>query len=406
MSERIRFTIIGAGVIGCAIAHRLSARYQDIAVIEKNTKVTGENQSSRNSGVVHAGVYYTRELGALRSRLCVAGNSELYEFCSAHDVPARKVGKIIVATNEKELPFLEETYRIARENGVPDVRYISASEVRHLEPNVCAIRALLVPTSGIVEPTRLVYELHRLAVQNDAFFLFGTEVIRIEPDDDFFTVTTISGGREETFQTSVLINAAGLYSDRIARLVNPDFPHSIIPLRGEYAKFYKSRRSTLNHNGMNVYPVPHAVYPSGERAHIEYDEFLARLKSGEVLKTVGVHLTPTFDIVDDRYDIGIVVTIGPAYNRSISSREDYSSGLLSEEHYRSRIEDYFPSIELDDISLHQTGIQARLNDTYDWVIARDAKYPNCIQLVGIDSPGLTSCLAIAGYVDELISKGQ
>ncbi|MEE4311797.1 MAG: NAD(P)/FAD-dependent oxidoreductase [candidate division KSB1 bacterium] len=405
MSERIRFTIIGAGVIGCAIAHRLSARYQDIVIIEKNVKVTSENQSSRNSGVLHAGVYYPREMGVLRSRLCVAGNRELYEFCTAHDVPVKKTGKIIVATSEKELPFLEETYRIAVDNGVPDVRFIPPEEVRQLEPNVSAIRALLVPTSGIVEPTRLVYELHRLAVQNDAFFLFGTELIRIEPGDDFFRVTTISGGREETFETSVLINAAGLYSDRIARLVNPDFPHSIIPLRGESAKFYKSKRPSLNHNGMNVYPVPHAVYPSGKRADIDYEEYVSRLKAGEVLKTVGVHLTPTFDMIDDRYDIGNVVTIGPAYNRSISSRDDYSSELLGEDYYLSRVEDYFPSIELDDISLHQTGIQARLNDTYDWVIERDVKNPNCIQLVGIDSPGLTACLAIAGYVDELISKG-
>ncbi|MEE4311077.1 MAG: hypothetical protein V2J62_04350, partial [candidate division KSB1 bacterium] len=100
-----------------------------------------------------------------------------------------------------------------------------------------------------------------------------------------------------------------------------------------------------------------------------------------------------------------VVTIGPAYNRSNSSREDYSSELLGEDYYLSRIEDYFPSIKLEDISLHQTGIQARLKNRYDWVIERDVKYPNCIQLVGIDSPGLTACLAIAGYVDELISKG-
>ena len=154
---------------------------------------------------------------------------------------------------------------------------------------------------------------------------------------------------------------------------------------------------------MNVYPTPFPVYPDGKKAIIPFKEFQTLFKEGKILKTVGVHLTPTFDIVDGKYEIGNVVTIGPASKGGID-RDDYSNDLFPEEHYLKHIHKLFPTLRLEDISLHQTGIQAKLKEQYDYVIERDEKYPNCINLVGIDSPGLTACLAIAKHVEEILTE--
>ena len=125
------------------------------------------------------------------------------------------------------------------------------------------------------------------------------------------------------------------------------------------------------------------------------------LQEKKVKKTVGVHLTPTFDIVDGEYVIGKTVTIGPAYTVNVG-KEDYSSNLHEEKHYLKKVSHFFPNLRLEDITLHQAGIQAKLKDHCDFEIERDSKYPNFINAVGIDSPGLTASLAIAKYVNEMM----
>ena len=155
-------------------------------------------------------------------------------------------------------------------------------------------------------------------------------------------------------------------------------------------------------NGMNVYPTPYGFYnDTGERAEVPFDEFQKLLKEGKISKTVGVHLTPTFDLVNGENVIGNTVTLGPTSTVG-KGKEDYGSDLHPEELYFRRVKDFFPNLKLEDISLHQAGIRAKLKDHYDFVVERDEKYPNCINLVGIDSPGLTSSLAIAKYVKEMM----
>jgi len=402
MSERVHITIIGAGVVGCAIAYQLSKIYKDVVVLEKNPKVTAENQSSRNSGVVHAGVYYPRDLGRLKGELCVKGNGMLYDFCREFDVPIRQTGKLIVATKEQELDFLEDTLRIAVENRVPGARRVSADEAKSMEPNIRCLSAAFFPTSGIVEATQLVYRLFTLATNQETYFLTTTRVVAIQPRGNYFEIQTEAGRATEIFETDIVINSAGLYSDEIAKKVNPNCGYEINPIRGEAVKFLKTRRTDISHQGLNIYPVPHAIYPDGTRADVSFQEFQRLFHTKQVLKTVGVHVTPTFDVLDGCYEIGDTVTIGPA-TKGVVDKEDNATDLLPPELYLNRVQSFFPNLRLDDISLHQAGVQAKLRNGFDWIIEPDERHPRCIQLVGIDSPGLTSCLAIANFVADLVA---
>ncbi len=405
MTEQADITIIGGGVIGNAIAYELSKQTdKDIFLIERNSNFQGENQSSRNSGVIHAGIYYPKKKGPLKAKFCVEGNQLLYEFCKRHGVPHKNTGKLLVATNDQEEEYLDDTLNTALENGVPCIRKISGEEARQMEPNVKATSALIVPTSGIIEPTEYVRKLHYLADSNGVLSVPGTEVISIKPKNGIFEVMTQSGINKELFETSMIVNAAGLYSDKIARMVNTNSPYVMDPVRGEAAKFYKTRRPELDMKGMNVYPAPYGFYnDTGKKAEVPFEEFKRLIKEGAVTKTVGVHLTPTFDIVDREYDIGKTVTLGPTSTVDIG-REDYNTDLHPTEHYYNKVKNFFPNLRLEDIELHQAGIRAKLRDHYDFVVERDSKHSNCINVLGIDSPGLTSSLAIAKYVGKLLEK--
>jgi len=401
MAERVKITIVGAGLVGCAIAYQLSKKYDEIFVIEKNPKVTAENQSSRNSGVIHAGIYYPKKESPLKANLCVKGNQMLYDFCREFNVPHKKTGKIVLAAEKWELDYLQDTYQIAMENNVPGARIISAEDATEIEPNIRCIQAAYFPTSGIVEPTQLVYRLYTLALSEEVYFMTNTQVIAIKAENGVFSITTKTGDLVDTFESEYLINSAGLYSDEIARMINPDCYFEIFPVRGEIAKFYKSRRKEIFHAGSNIYPVPHPLDQNGRKMSIPFQEFQKLFKEKKVLKTVGVHLTPTFDFINGDYEIGNTVTIGPA-TKTVIDKEDYSSDLYPPKYYYDQVHCFFPNLKIEEISLHQAGVQAKLKNQFDWVIEPDENYPKLINLIGIDSPGLTACLAIAKYVEELI----
>jgi len=394
MLDMIPITAIGNGVVGCANAYELSKYIKNIFVVEQNKQIRGENQSSKNSCVLHA---YSKDKG-LKAQLCVEGNRMMYEFCEERRVKHRNTGKLVVATTLREVEYLEDTLATARENRVPGIEMITGEKVRELEPNVSAVAALYVPTSGIIDPIHLIERLQGLAQARSTYFAAGAKVINIIPKDGFFEVVTDSRG---TFETKILINAAGLRSDEIARMVNPNSPYEIFPVRGEAAKFYHGRRSNTHMNGMNVYPAPHGFYEeSGDKADVTFAEFKKLLAANKLISTVGVHLTPTLD--------GDLVTIGPA-QVTVTDKEDYAP-TRPEQYYLSRVQGYFPNLGLEDISLYQTGIQANVKKNgvlcRDFIIERDSVHPNCINLIGINSPGLTACLAIAKYVREEVLGSQ
>lgn len=400
----IGITIIGGGAVGCSIAYELSKTNKSVCLLEKNKKLTGENQSSRNSGVIHAGIYYEKGKEPLKAKLCVEGNKLLYEFCEEYNIPNKKTGKLVVATTKREKQYLEELLKTALNNKVPGIKKISGKEVMALEPNVKAKSALYVPTSGIIDPIKLVEKLAFLAGQNNVYCLTGNRVINIIAKGNCFEVFTEASGKIESFETKIIINSAGLYSDEIAKMINPESPYKIEGVRGESAKFYKTKREGIHMSGMNVYPAPYGYYnETGEKADVPFSTFKKLLEEGKVTRTVGVHLTPSFDYINGEYLIGNTVTIGPAKTVGIG-KEDYRNNLKTEDSYLPKVKHFFPYLKKEDIQLHQAGIAAALKGHQDFVIEPDPKFPNCINLIGIDSPGLTSCLAIAEYVKEIIEQ--
>ena len=359
------------------------------------------NSSSRNSGVVHSGIYYPRDFGPLKARLCVEGNGLIYKFCEENDVPCIKTGKLVVATNSLEEQYLEDVLLIGNANGVKGLKVLKKKEIIKFEPNVKGEAAVLVPSSGIIEPTEFVRSLHCLAECAGVIFLPGNEVTSIEPGENGFLLKIQSSSGIEEFRTRILINSAGLYSDKIARLVNPDYRYELDPVKGESAKFYCDRRKEIFINGMNIYPVPFGYQPDGERANVPFKEFKRLFQEHRVNKSVGVHITPTFTILNGKSRIGNMVTIGPAYSKPLA-RDDYTSSR-SLEYFYSMVNPFFPNLKIDDISYHQVGIRAKPKEYYDFIIERDSRFPGCINLVGIDSPGLTSSLAIAKHVKNILS---
>jgi hypothetical protein len=185
-------------------------------------------------------------------------------------------------------------------------------------------------------------------------------------------------------------------------MINPESPFEIEPVKGEWAKFYSTKRKNIGMSGFNVYPVPSGYLPNGEKLNVPFKDFERLFKENKVTKSVGVHLSPTFDLQDNNYIIGNTFTIGPAYSKP-ENKEDYKY-TRNEKYFLDMVLPFFPNLKLEDISLHQTGIRAKLKNHYDFIIERDNKYPHCINLIGIDSPGLTSCLAIAKYVKNLVKE--
>lgn len=388
MANDILIAIVGGGVIGCAVARELSRNYEGIFLFEKNPGITkGENQSSRNSGVIHSGIYYDQETRPQKAALCVEGNKLLYDFCSRYKVPALKTGKLVVATSEEEEDVLDGYLHRAVQNRVPGVKRISGPEARELEPNVRAKSALLISTAGIVEPTSLVYRLHALASKKGVRFMTGTEVVGFEGDGDFTRLNiSYPDGKMDQVRARVTINAAGVDTDRIARLMNTHSSYELDPVRGESYKFYGHKRPELKLAGMNIYPTPESVVtPHG--LHF----------------TVGVHLTPTFGDFSYPPTLASTVTVGPRLV-PVEDRDAWSGPPAAAKIFAERVCPFFPGVREEDLIWHQAGLQARLKAHPDFVIEADTVHTNFINLLGIDSPGLTACLAIARMVREMVGK--
>jgi glycerol-3-phosphate dehydrogenase len=371
--DRANIVIIGGGVVGAAVAHAVSRRWSDVFLVEQLPKL-GMGASTRNSGVIHSGIYYPP--GSLKAELCVAGNRLLYEFCAAHGVPHRNCGKFVVANDagqEAELARLAEN---GRANGVEGLRLVDRAALRAREPHIEATAALQVPSTGIVSAEDLVKTLARLASEQGANILTRARVTRLEPREDFVGVTLAEGDAydpaglsQETVEARCVINCAGLFADEVAAMLG-NRSYRIYPVRGEYCELVRAKSYLVN---ALVYPVPH-------------DRGLS----------LGVHLTRT---------LWGTVLVGPTADY-ISDKNDYERDRLPVEEFARRARPMLPELETADLQLAYSGIRAKLlppgqGGFGDFVISPDPGVPRAIQLVGIESPGLTSCLAIAERVASL-----
>ena len=374
--DRANIVIIGGGVVGCAVARAVSQRWSDVFLVEQMPRL-GMGASTRNSGVIHSGIYYPS--GSLKARLCVAGNRMLYEFCAAHHVPHRNCGKLVVAHDSKQEAALEHLAENGRANGVVGLRLVDRAAVRAREPHIEAAAALEVPSTGIISAEELIKTLARMATDQGASLLTRTRVARLEPRADSVAVTLVEGPAsegaspsEETIEARCVINCAGLYADEIAAMLG-NHNYRIYPVRGEYCELVRAKSHIVNNL---VYPLPHADGLS-----------------------LGVHLTRTL------WD---TVLVGPTADY-IAEKNDYERNRLPIEEFARRAKSLLPEIEAADLQLAYSGIRAKLAPPghagiADFVIARDTNVPRAIQLIGIESPGLTSSLAIADQVASLAAE--
>lgn len=366
-------TIVGAGVIGLAIAAQMARQNRSVYVLEKNEKF-GQEISSRHSGVIHSGIYYPP--GSLKAELCVEGNHLLYGLCERHGIGYKRLGKLIVAATEDETSELQELLERGQENGAEGLRLLSRREMKELEPNVEGVAAILSPLTGVIDSHALMRFFVARATDGGAKIAYRTKVAGIEKVGDGYRVIVQEGDTERfSFTTRILINCAGLHCDKVAELAGIDIAKAGYKLhycKGEYFSVGSSKNKLV---GRLIYPVPLPKF-SGLGVHVTLD-LEGRMRLG-----------PSTEYVDS-IDYGVD-------NRHKQLFYDSAKRIL-------------PSLAYEDLEPEMAGIRPKLQglgeDTRDFVIRdeSDKGLPRFINLIGIESPGLTASPAIAQYVGGLVT---
>jgi L-2-hydroxyglutarate oxidase LhgO len=251
--SRYNVIIVGGGIVGLAVGLEITQRFPRLRLLllEKEDRV-GRHQSGHNSGVIHSGVYY--KPGSLKAKLCVTGAAAMVEFCCEHGIPHQVCGKVIVATHEEEFPRLEELRRRGEANGLTGLRSIGPEELREIEPHVSGLRALVVPSTGITDYAAVCNQYAKIITERGETILTSAEVKGIQRHGDEITVETSRGD----FSAKSLINCAGLFSDRVARMAGDDPQVMIVPFRGEYYDLIPERSALVR---ALIYPVPDPRFP-------------------------------------------------------------------------------------------------------------------------------------------------
>jgi len=359
MENNFKYTIIGAGIIGLAISEKLSQYDDGILVVEKEKKF-GLHTSSRNSEVVHSGFYYPEN--SLKSKLCVAGNTLMYNFCDKYNIPYKKCGKLIAANSKEDIEKLNAILLLAQKNGIKGARIISKKESLIIEPKVQCEKSLWIPSTGIVDSHLVMSKLENLSLSRDVSILYNLELNGIKKIDNGYEIDFINDN--STIRTEYIINCAGLWAHKIANQLL-DKKYEVEYYKGDYFK-----TSDVRDLSCLIYPVPE---PLSLGAHVVIN------LSGEVL--FGPNVYKVTDISyqnDDRYKKDFL---------------KYANKLLTD--------------NVKNIYIDYSGIRPKVKyngKINDFIIKEEEGLKNFYNLIGIDSPGLTSSLAIADYVQHLIKS--
>ena len=346
--------VIGGGIVGCHIALRLVSEGQEVFLLEKEAAL-GEHTSTRNSGVIHGGMYYPH--GSLRATLCVRGRHLTYEFLRKYEVPHLKCGKVIVALNGDELKGLEGIKNLGDKNGVENLNWVDEKEIQKLEPRVRCIAGVHSPETGILDMAAYMRTMEKVLKASGVTIAKQCEVLSVS---DHNTVTT---GRGE-IEADRVINAAGLYSDTIATLCGLE-GYKIIPYKGDY---YNTTEEVVR--GL-VYPVPDSVL------------------------SLGIHLTRT---------LGNEILIGPSVMK-VEDKDDYEVRTPRQEFEQGALA-LIPDMNVKKIYPGYSGNRPKV--FYEGTLLTDfviqKQEPGRVHLLGIESPGMTAAPAIAEYVDDVLKR--
>jgi L-2-hydroxyglutarate oxidase LhgO len=370
--EPIEAVVIGAGVVGLACARALAARGIETIILERHDTF-GTETSARNSEVIHAGLYYPS--GSLKAALCVAGRDALYEFCATHQVAHRRCGKLIVATGEAQMPKLLALQQQGLANGVGDLRLIDAAEAKALEPNIACSAALLSPSTGIIDSHGLMLALLGDAERDGAALALNSPLQQARIERDGIVLSIGSGGENTQLRARLVINAAGLSATQVARRIE-GFPQQHCPTP-HYAKGNYYALAGRAPFSRLIYPLPE---PGG----------------------LGVHLT---------LDLGGQARFGPDVEwlpETWAEAPDYDVDSRRSEGFYAEVRRYWPQLQDGALSPAYSGVRPKISGpddpAADFLIQGPQEHgvPGLVNLFGIESPGLTSCLAIADAACEAL----
>jgi len=372
--EKVDILIIGAGVVGLAVAAELSKQLKEVSlVLLEQHNTFGQETSSRNSEVIHSGIYYPT--GSLKATLCVEGNQQLYQFCQQWEIPYQRIGKLIIARNEEEISALEPLLEQGRKNGVKDLQLLDKDELAKLEPNICAAAAILSPSTGIIDSHQLMLRLEWLALDKGAMIAYNHTVIGVEFQGNGYQVTYHNPtGQPESIHCRWLINCAGLNSDQIFSFLGANLDeigYRIYPCKGEYFGVSNAKSNLVSRL---IYPLP--------------------LKE---LKGLGIHATKTLDGQ---------LRFGP--NAFYGDQLDYTVNEDHAQEFYHSIHSTMPFLSYPDFHPDMAGIRPKIQgpgDPFrDFIVCHEIErgFEGLINLIGIESPGLTASLALAERVRGLV----
>jgi L-2-hydroxyglutarate oxidase LhgO len=363
-------TVIGGGVVGLAIAAELAPRFSPLVLLERNPKY-GQETSSRNSEVIHAGIYYPA--GSLKALLCVEGRELLYRLCEAEDIPHCRITKIITSVRPEELGELEGIYRCGTENGAP-LEFWGAARVRALEPNIVTYGGIFSPQTGIISAHGLMDYLAHAATRHGATLQMNCRVTGVARTVGGYQIEIAEGNQTSTFTTEIVVNAAGLEADVIAGLAGIDIDvagYRLTYSKGCYFAVPPSHRTLVSRL---IYPVP-------------------------TKDSLGVHVV---------LDLGGGLKFGPDVEYLGDRSLDYRVDEGKRGAFAASARRILPGLRDEDFTPDMCGIRPRLqgpNDPFrDFVIREESErgLPGFVNLIGIESPGLTASPAIARYVAWLL----
>ena len=396
--EKYDVIVVGAGIVGLATALQIKQQQPalKVMVLEKESKVA-THQTGNNSGVIHSGIYY--KPGSLKALNCIEGYRLLIEFCKAHQIPFELCGKIIVATSESELTALDNIYKRGVENGLTGLRYINSEEIKAIEPETYGVKGLVVPQTGIVDYKVVANKYAEVFQSLGGVLMFNQKVVAVNAQAHEIQVKT----SQQSFTTRLMVNCAGLYSDKVAAMTIPDLDIKIIPFRGEYYALKHKKRQMVKHL---IYPVPDPNFPflgvhftrriDGE---IEAGPNAVLAFKREGYKKSQINLK---ELIESLTWSGFIAVFKKYWRTGFG--EMYRS--FSKAAFTKALQKLMPNIKASDLVVGGAGVRAQACDKTGGLIDDFAirELPGQIHVLNAPSPAATSSLAIGKSIAALAFK--